>query len=375
MPPREAPVDQQAMSLGEHLDELRRRLIWCLAAPVPLAIVILCFSRSIINWLSQPAIAAFTKAGVSFQLLQLGPAEVVIQQLKLSIIGSILLSAPWILWQAWQFIRPGLYAHERRFAQLLMPLSIVLTIAASAFTFLVMLPVMLTVLVMLSAQLELPGALRFDDPRVAPILEANPSPPALLAAPTDPAAGSAWLLEKGAGRELYVALAAGDGRAEVVRVALPGQSMVTQSYQLGTYISFVLLMLFGSVISFQMPLVVMLLGWVDLVSVAWLRSKRRHALLVLAVVAAVVTPSPDPFSMMIMLLPLYGLFELGIVLLILAPARRVAAGTVFSLQRSDKSVARSAQIGSLSQPARPAPDREPGVAPSPAGSDEPGSGP
>jgi sec-independent protein translocase protein TatC len=89
----------------------------------------------------------------------------------------------------------------------------------------------------------------------------------------------------------------------------------------------VLLLMLGIVIAFQMPLVILLMGWVGLVTADGLRSKRKYALLICAAVAAVITPA-DALSMLMMLVPLVALFELSILLLIFAPASAVAEGIV-----------------------------------------------
>jgi hypothetical protein len=106
---------------------------------------------------------------------------------------------------------------------------------------------------------------------------------------------------------------------------------VSQVYRLSEYISFTLLLLAGSVVAFQMPVAILLLGWVGLVNPRMLREKRRWAVFIMAIIAAVVTP-PDITSMLLLLGPLWMLYELGIVLLLLVPAKRVAEGRVFSVR-------------------------------------------
>jgi len=77
-----------------------------------------------------------------------------------------------------------------------------------------------------------------------------------------------------------------------------------------------------------MPLVILLLGWVGIISTGVLERNRRYALLGCGVVSAIITPA-DIVSMVLMLVPLYALYELGIILLKIAPAERVAQGNVF----------------------------------------------
>jgi sec-independent protein translocase protein TatC len=80
------------------------------------------------------------------------------------------------------------------------------------------------------------------------------------------------------------------------------------------YVSFVSLFLlaFGAV--FELPVIMMLLAWAGIVDHKKMRKVRKYAILVEAVVAMVITPSQDPISMMLMLIPLVILYEIGIVL-------------------------------------------------------------
>ena len=72
-----------------------------------------------------------------------------------------------------------------------------------------------------------------------------------------------------------------------------------------------------------MPLAILLLGWMNIVDVPMLKAKRRWALLICGILAAVTTPA-DVISMILMLVPLYLLYEFGILLLQVVPASRLA---------------------------------------------------
>ena len=76
------------------------------------------------------------------------------------------------------------------------------------------------------------------------------------------------------------------------------------------------MLVFG--LAFQTPIAVFILVRTGLVSIKTLRTYRKYVLLGLAFVSAVATPSPDPFSMLALLIPLYGLYELGILLALFA---------------------------------------------------------
>lgn len=78
------------------------------------------------------------------------------------------------------------------------------------------------------------------------------------------------------------------------------------------YVRFVLLVMASFGITFELPLGVMLLGHLGLVTSAQLRDKRRHAIVFIMILAAVVTPTTDPFSLFILALPLTLLYEISI---------------------------------------------------------------
>lgn len=82
----------------------------------------------------------------------------------------------------------------------------------------------------------------------------------------------------------------------------------------GKYISFCSIFIFGFGLTFELPLILALLSYIKVVNAAFLTRNRRYAILFIAIVAAVVTPTPDVFNMALMGGPLYILFEIGIVL-------------------------------------------------------------
>jgi len=92
---------------------------------------------------------------------------------------------------------------------------------------------------------------------------------------------------------------------------------LTAQIRISEWINFAVLMplLFG--VSFQLPLVMLFLQKLSIFQVSDYRSKRRLAILAIAFLAMVLTPTPDPFSMLLMMAPMLALYELGIVLCIL----------------------------------------------------------
>ncbi len=99
---------------------------------------------------------------------------------------------------------------------------------------------------------------------------------------------------------------------------------VASNWTLQKYVSFITLMMLVFGIAFQTPIAVFILVRTGLVSIATLRRHRKYVILGLAFLSAVATPSPDPFTMLALLLPLYGLYELGIILSIFAEKKAKA---------------------------------------------------
>jgi sec-independent protein translocase protein TatC len=90
----------------------------------------------------------------------------------------------------------------------------------------------------------------------------------------------------------------------------------------GKYVSFCMVFLFGFGLTFELPLILALLSYIKVVNVAFLTRNRRYAILFIAIVAAVVTPTPDVFNMALMGGPLYLLFEIGVILVKIIERKR-----------------------------------------------------
>ncbi len=86
---------------------------------------------------------------------------------------------------------------------------------------------------------------------------------------------------------------------------------ITNMIDVGDYFSTVIIVSIACAALFQLPLLIYYLTWMGLVSSAFLRKYRRHSMVLLMVVAAIITP-PDIFSLILVSLPLYGLYELSI---------------------------------------------------------------
>ncbi len=315
------------MSFGSHLDELRSRLVWAMAVPVVIAAVAFTYSDWLISFAKEPLMVALAAEGQPPVLQVLSPSEMVMVKVQLSIWTAVILAVPWILWHIWRFVAPGLYSQERRYARFLVPLSTLLVVTGLVLLYLA-LPFLLRMLIQFG---EVPPRLVSQDaPTSESVRLGNVQIPVVDADPTWAKPGDVWMLT--ADRQLYVAFDAKrpDGMLEVRTIPTQNTGAISQQFRLSEYIDFVLFFSAAIAIAFQMPVAVLLLGWLGILDISMLRKYRRHAFFFCAIAAAVITPTVDIISMLVLLVPLYMLYELGIVLLHVAPAQAVAEGGVMS---------------------------------------------
>ncbi len=105
------------MSFMEHLDELRKRIIRSLFGIGVAFALSLTFTSQLWDIISAPAVEAIRKIGPGAELAFLSPTEAFsIIWVKLPILTAIFIASPWVLYQVWAFIAPGLYRKERRWA-------------------------------------------------------------------------------------------------------------------------------------------------------------------------------------------------------------------------------------------------------------------
>ena len=93
----------------------------------------------------------------------------------------------------------------------------------------------------------------------------------------------------------------------------------------GKYVSFCTVFIFGFGLTFELPLILALLSYLRVVNAAFLTRNRKYAILLIAIIAAVVTPTPDVFNMSLMGVPMYLLFEIGVILVKVIERKRARA--------------------------------------------------
>ncbi|MCE9619327.1 MAG: twin-arginine translocase subunit TatC [Planctomycetes bacterium] len=322
---RDPDATRGSMSFGDHLEELRRRLLWAIALPIPLAVLAFSYAEPIRDFLCAPAINALKAHDLPAQLQVLSPIEALSTDMYLAMITAIVASSPWILWQAWKFIEPGLYAHEKRFVRFLIPLSTLLTISGFLLLYFVLMPLMLDVLVSFGSETPSVITAEANSTGAETTAPALPSIPILSTTPSHVLPGQMWLTPD---HKLIIAAPHEQSGIELFSVPLMHATRLAQQFRLADYLDFTLNFILGTCIAFQAPLVVLLLGWIGVFEVKSLGKFRRYAIFLALFLSAIITPTGDPISLFIMFVPLYLLYELGIILLRIAPPQAVAGGEV-----------------------------------------------
>jgi sec-independent protein translocase protein TatC len=138
---RSEPEPDGRMGFLEHLDELRTRLIrCCLAIGIGMAAVF-AFVDRIADFVLAPAFLALPSGS---SLIMTRPGEGLSLYLDLALIGGVVLAAPFVTYQVWRFIAPGLYAREKRLMIPFLLLTTIGTLSAAAFTHYLLFPSMMT---------------------------------------------------------------------------------------------------------------------------------------------------------------------------------------------------------------------------------------
>jgi len=236
-PSKRTGKDSSAMTLLEHLEELRRRLIVSLVTVAVATIIAFAFAERLMGWLLRLGTSI---PGITIQAIEV--PEKFTTTMRIALTAGVALAMPLLLYEIWQFLRPGLYPNEQRYILIGLPLATLFFAGGVAFSYFV----------------ALPTALRF--------------------------------------------------------LLTFGSKLVVTQPQLQSYLSFISTLLFWSGVSFETPIFLFFLAKIHVVDWRKLSRWRKYAFLVICVLAAVITPTPDPVNMMIVAMPLYALYELGILL-------------------------------------------------------------
>ncbi len=233
-------AEGKVMSLFEHLNELRYRLIISLVAIILLFCVNMFFANDILLFLKKPLEEVLPGARSTLHFT--GPLDVFLVGMKVAFLTAIIAASPVWLTQFWKFIEPALYKRERTFIMPFIVASVLLFLLGVSFCFYIILPLTLKFLI-------------------------------------------------GMGQEV-------------------GTAIIT----ITDYISLLVVLIFGFGIVFEAPLVLVMLALLGVVDAEQLSKARRHVVVGILVVAALLTP-PDPLSQVGMSIPLYVMFEISIIII------------------------------------------------------------
>lgn len=297
------------MSLGDHLEELRKRIILGLLGFIAAGVVCAIFGREVIAFFARPLITVLIEQHISPQLYFTSAGDPFTVYLRITMVCAAVIAAPWIVWQLWLFVAAGLYPKERKAVWRFAPVSILLLIAGILFCFFVVLPISLRFFITFGEEMNL----RFpDSPTTAPVAQVTPFLiPASAGTPANLQPYQMWFdtLQQ----RMKFALPDGAGALQNMVLHYGPESLVSPMITLPDYINMVLLWLIIFGLAFQMPLVVMALIRIGLVEPADLAKFRKYVYVAIAVICSMLMP--DLFSgTLLLMIPLCLLYELGILM-------------------------------------------------------------
>jgi len=314
---QDPPEDRSRMSFGDHLDELRNALIRTLIGVAVSAGFCLIFGKVILRFICLPLWRVQYANGLPPQLQVLSPTAAFTAYLKIALLAGLILSMPWVIHQAWSFISSGLYANERRFARLFVPTASGLFVIGVLFVYYVVLPIVLQFFITFNESFQTadlsPTAFQQlllsepEHPRSVHTTHPLLKLPLRSEDPEHPENGDTWINETT--RTFMIQTPAG-----ILSTPLdisPARSPMQSQFAIDFYISFVLTFALGFGLAFETPIVVFFLARTGIASVGTMQRARRFVVLACVVVGAVLTP-PDVISQMLLAVPMYALFEIGL---------------------------------------------------------------
>src|SRR4051812_13130433 len=139
----EAEESQSRMSFGEHLEELRKRIIRAMLGSVLAVGGCVYYCKEIVLIAVQPYRWAMRTAGYPAFLTAAKPTEVVMENLTLGVQAGLILSSPWIIYHIWSFVAAGLYQKERKVVYRYVAPSAILFLLGVGFFYFIVLPLTL----------------------------------------------------------------------------------------------------------------------------------------------------------------------------------------------------------------------------------------
>ncbi len=244
-------MSQTEESFISHLIEMRDRLLRAVLAIVIIFVCLFPWAQDLYALLAQPMLAALPKGG---QMIATDVTTPFFVPIKVTMMAAFLLALPWVFYQVWAFVAPGLYQHEKRLGAPLVIASVILFLLGMAFAYFLVFPVVF---------------------------------------------------------------------GFVVGVAPVGVAVMTD---IGKYLDFVMTLFMAFGITFEVPVAVVLLVKMNMVSVAKLREIRPYVIVGAFVIGAIFTP-PDIISQFMLAVPLWVLYEAGIIVAALISKPKPESGS------------------------------------------------
>ncbi len=261
MPLDQEPIEEKEMSFLDHLEELRWHLIRSLAAVIVFTIGAFISAKwifeNIVFGPARPDFPTFKilcKLGnligqeslcitdIPFKVQSRNMTGQFTMHIMASFVLGLMIAFPYVAWEIWRFIKPGLQIKERKYSRGAVASISILFFFGVMFGYYIIAPWMVYFLANYSIS-----------------------------------------------------------------------DMVVNEFDITSYVSTIVMLVFGSGMLFQLPVVIYFLTKIGIVTPEFLRTYRKHAIIVILIVAAIVTP-PDPLSQTLITIPLYLLFEISVLI-------------------------------------------------------------
>jgi len=228
---------EQEQPFISHLLELRTRLLRMIAGVLLVFVVLLPFANPIYELVAKPLLARMPTGS---QMVAIDPVSPFMAPMKLTLIAALFIAVPWVLYQIWAFVAPGLYQHEKRLAVPMLLASTLLFYGGMAFAYYIVLPVFF---------------------------------------------------------------------AFIVSTAPTGVAVMTD---ISKYLDFVLTLFVAFGAAFEVPVAVVLLVMLGVIGPEALIAKRPYVIIAAFAIGMVLTPGSDVVSQTLLAVPIWLLFEIGV---------------------------------------------------------------
>ena len=262
MPLDQEPTEEMEMSFLDHLEELRWHVVRSLAAVLVFTIVAFSYGEWIFTniifapgrpdfptfqwlcqvgeWIGSPGLCI---EEIPFKIQSRLMTGQFTMHITASVVIGLIVAFPYVAWEMWRFIKPGLYRTERKYSRGAVASISFLFLTGVLFGYYIMCPMMISFLA--TYQIS---------------------------------------------------------------------SMIVNEFDITSYTGTIITVVFGSGLLFQLPVVIYFLTKVGIVTPQFLRKSRKHAIIIILILGAIVTPSADPLSQALISIPLYLLYEISILI-------------------------------------------------------------